>query len=220
MCIRDSFKGPQLEVPTAGFCVTHFMGKDKVFDAIDRIMHACSEDERRKLKSKLTAFAKKSYKDPDAFDCGMVLAILLEFYRKEKKENFLRFQELFTLTKQTLSPRPLFPFDAFHTLISETYDKGATALEVCNVYREAYIAGDGDVTCDSVLLTFSETPFWVSHLRLKGQGGEPKYDARGDIDAGEVRGRECRAVYKCVLHHCVATGSRMKSSSCNLRSIS
>jgi hypothetical protein len=214
------FKGSQLSIPTASFCITHFMGKDRVFDAIDRIMHAYPEDERRELKRKLTEYAKNSYKDPEVFDCGMVLAILLEFYRKEKKENFIRFEELYNITEQSLKiPRVAFPFSEFYKLISETYDKNATDLDICNVYREAYIAGGANITCDSVLLTFSETPFWINHLRLKGQNAEPKYDSIGDIDTTEPRGKECKAVYKYVFDVMVVIGSRMRSSLCNLRSI-
>jgi hypothetical protein len=191
------FKGPQLSIPTAGFCVTHFLAKDKVFDAIDRIMHAYPEEERREFKGKLTVFAKTSYKDSNAFDCGMVLRVLLEFYRKEKKENFLRFEELYEVTKKGIKiARPIFPFEEFYNAIAGTYDKNATELDICNIYRESFIAGGGNITCDSVLLTFSETPFWINHLKLKGQNAEPKYDSRGDIDASDPRGKECRAVYK------------------------
>jgi len=191
------FKGSQLAIPTASFCITHFMGKNIVFDAIDRIMHAYPEEERKELKRKLTTYAKNSYKDPEVFDSGMVLAILLEFYRKEKKENFRCFEELYNVTKQNLKiSKPILPFGDFYKLISETYDKNATDLDICNVYREAYIGGGGNITCDSALLAFSETPFWINHLRLKGQNSEPKYNAIGDIDTNDSKGKECKVVYK------------------------
>ena len=196
------FKGQQLSIPTAGFCVTHFMGKDKIFDAIDRIMHAYSEDHRKELKDKLSVFAKNSYKDPNVFDCGMVLRVLLEFYRKEKKENFLKFEELYAITIKTSEKvssskvaKPMFPFNEFYKIISETYNKNAEDLDICNVYREAFIGGGGNITCDSILLTFSETHFWINHLRLKGQNSEPKYDSRGDIRESDHQSKECLKVY-------------------------
>ena len=191
------FKGPQLSIPTAGFCITHFISKDKVFDAIDRIMHAYSEEERKEFKRKLREFGKTSYKDSDAFDSAMILRVLLEFYRKEKKENFIKFEELYEATRKGIRiARPIFPFEEFYKVISETYNKDAAELEICNVYRESFVAGGGNITCDSILLTFSETSFWINHLRLKGQNTEPKYDSRGDIDTSDSRGKECAAIYK------------------------
>jgi len=196
-CRNILFRGNQMAIPTAGFCVTHFVTKEKVFDTIDRIMYAYSADDRKELKKKLVDFTKMTYKDANAFDYAMVLRILLEFYRKEKKENFARFEELFTATKRGLKggPKIIFPFDDFFKMVAGEYDKNISDQEVTYLYRESFIAGGCSVTCDSTLLTMSDTPFWIRYLRLKGQNTDPKYDTRGDIDQNDEKGKECAQVY-------------------------
>eukprot|EP01022_Parablepharisma_sp_SALTPOND_P021175 TRINITY_DN4091_c0_g1_i1.p1 TRINITY_DN4091_c0_g1~~TRINITY_DN4091_c0_g1_i1.p1 ORF type:complete len:737 (+),score=121.52 TRINITY_DN4091_c0_g1_i1:1031-3241(+) len=202
------FKGPQLAVATAGFCVTHFVTKDRVNDTIDRVLYKSKPDERKDLKKKLVEFNKATYKDSNAFDYAMVLRILLEFYRKERKENFVKLEEIcVTAKKSTQLSKTSITFESFYRIIAGDYDKSITDQEVSGLYREAFIGGGCAVNADSILLTFCETqvdglynyynrPFWVKFLRLKGQNAEPKYDARGDIDQSEDKGKECAMVYK------------------------
>ena len=191
------FIGPQLDVPTAGFCVTHFVAKDRVNLRIDRIMYAYSEEERKDLKIKLDQYNRVTYKDVNAYDYGMVLRILLEFYRREKKENFARFEHLYNTAISTLkSQKTDISFSNFYKIMSGDYDKNITDVDASNIYRESYIAGGCNVNCESLLLTFCETPFWIKYLRLKGQNLEPKYDSRGDINQDDNKGKECAAVYR------------------------
>ena len=191
------FRGSQLAVPTAGFCVTHFVSKEKVHDLIDRIMYSYSADEKKTFKDKLAKFCKLTYKDANAYDYGMVLRILVEFYRKEKKENFARFEQLFNTTKHNIKHiGSVFPFSGFSKLMAGNYDKNISDIDLCNLYREAYIGGGCSVTCDSVLLSFCESNFWIKYLRLKGQNHEPKYDSRGDIDQSDDKGKECAEVHE------------------------
>eukprot|EP01022_Parablepharisma_sp_SALTPOND_P019945 TRINITY_DN3506_c0_g1_i1.p2 TRINITY_DN3506_c0_g1~~TRINITY_DN3506_c0_g1_i1.p2 ORF type:complete len:668 (+),score=102.56 TRINITY_DN3506_c0_g1_i1:5933-7936(+) len=154
------FKGPQLVIPTAGFCVTHFVAKDRVNDTIDRVLYKYRTEERKDLKRKLIEFNKQTYKDPNAFDYAMVLRILLELYRKEKKESFVRLEELFILVRKNQSgPRSSLPFDLFYRVFSGDYDKAITDLEVAHLYREAFIGGGCNVNIDSTILTLCETYF-------------------------------------------------------------
>eukprot|EP00826_Nyctotherus_ovalis_P047159 TRINITY_DN5388_c0_g1_i5.p1 TRINITY_DN5388_c0_g1~~TRINITY_DN5388_c0_g1_i5.p1 ORF type:complete len:159 (-),score=47.95 TRINITY_DN5388_c0_g1_i5:597-1052(-) len=120
--------------------------------------------------------------------------ILVEFYQKEKKQNFAKFEAMYLETKRN-SPnsRNLFPFSDFHKIIEE-YEQAANDLDICDVYRQSYVAGGCSVTCDSVLLALCETPFSVRYLKLKGQNEEPRYDSRGDIDQSDVKGQECATV--------------------------
>jgi len=190
------FKGSQLAIPTAGFCVTHFVTKERVYDTIDRLMHTYSTDAKKELKDKFLTFASKNYKDPNAFDYAMVLRVLTELYRKEKKENFAKFTQVYTIAKRNAKPQEsIFPFEDFYTVVAEVYDKNITDIEISTLYRDSYIAGGASISCDSILLTFSESPFWIRYLRLKGQNTEPKYDFRGDIDQSDERGKECALVY-------------------------
>ncbi len=199
------FRGPQLAVPTAGFCVTHFVTKEKVFDTIDKIMYGYTADERKELKRKLVEFSKQTYKDANAFDYAMVLRILLEFYRREKKENFARLEELYSGAKKvSRGGRTILPFDSFYRIMAGDYDKNIGDQEVASLYRESFVAGGCCVSLDSILLTLSDTylpcnkrdrPFWVRYLRLRGQSSEPHYDARGDIDQTDDKGKECALVY-------------------------
>eukprot|EP00826_Nyctotherus_ovalis_P021100 TRINITY_DN16742_c0_g1_i4.p2 TRINITY_DN16742_c0_g1~~TRINITY_DN16742_c0_g1_i4.p2 ORF type:complete len:144 (+),score=38.42 TRINITY_DN16742_c0_g1_i4:73-504(+) len=140
---------------------------------------------------------RDSYKDGKSFDYAMVLRILLEFYRKEKKENFARFENLYLMTmKDSWKYEPILPFDDFYKMIAGSYDKTISDVDVCKLYTEAFVGGGCSVSCDSILLAFCETPFWLRYLRLKGQRMEPKYDGKGDIDEEDERGKECAAVYK------------------------
>ena len=91
--------------------------------------------------------------------------------------------------------KPIFPFDTFYKIIAEDYDKDSSDLEICNLYKDAYISGGCKITCDSVLVTFCESNFWVNYLRLKGQNEEPQYNSRGEIDQSTDKGKECTEVY-------------------------
>jgi hypothetical protein len=196
-CRLILFKGAQLTIPTAGYCVTHFVSKEKVNSTIDKVMYAYSPEQRKSFKEKLANFSKQMYNDSNAFDYGMVLRVLLEFYRKEKKENFARFDQLYKVARPTFKGRYL-SFGDFYKLIGE-YDKSIKDLDMCNIYKEAFIGGSCLVNCESILLSLCETDFWVKYLRLKGQNIEPRYDARGDIDLFNDKGKECSEVYKLVL---------------------
>ncbi len=68
------FKGPQMSVATAGFCVTHFVTKERVYDTIDRVLHKNKPEERKDLKRRLAEFNKATYRDANAFDYAMVLS--------------------------------------------------------------------------------------------------------------------------------------------------
>jgi len=191
------FKGPQLAVPGGDLCIKHFITKEKTGDIIDRIMYAYSIEERDVLKQKLINFCENTYKNGNSFDYAMVLRILIEFYRKEKKENFMRFENLYKISKKvSWSYTPIVPFDDFHKMIAGNYDKSISDMDLCRLYREAYIGGGCSISCDSVLLAFCETPFWLRYLRLKGQKMEPGYDDKGNISQVDERGRECAAVYE------------------------
>eukprot|EP00826_Nyctotherus_ovalis_P060371 TRINITY_DN8462_c0_g1_i10.p1 TRINITY_DN8462_c0_g1~~TRINITY_DN8462_c0_g1_i10.p1 ORF type:complete len:161 (-),score=47.36 TRINITY_DN8462_c0_g1_i10:645-1127(-) len=159
-------------------------------------MQTYSADARKELKNKFMTFAGQNYRDANAFDYAMVLRVLTEFYRKEKKENFLKFTQLYSLAKRNAkSQEPIFPFEDFYKIVAEAYDKSIADIDVSALYRDSYVAGGASISCDSILLTFSESPFWIRYLRLKGQNAEPKYNSRGDIDQSEDRGRECALVY-------------------------
>jgi len=192
------FKGPQLAISTSGFCVTHFVTKERVYDTIDRVLYKYRVEEKKELKKKLVDFNKQTYKDKNAFDYAMVLRILLELYRKEKKESFIRLDELFGKVKkgQQAMPKSSLQFDHFYRIFAGDYDKAITDSEVAHLYRESYIGGGCSVNIDSTILTMCETPFWVRYLRLRGQNSEPKYDSRGDIDIGDEKGKEAMLVYK------------------------
>lgn len=152
------FKGPQLSIPTAGFCVTHFVTKEKVFDTIDKVMYKYQPEERKDFKRKLTEFSKQTYKDANAFDSAMVLRIMLEFYRKGKKENYAKLEELYRLSKKTTQAnRAVLPFESFYDIMAGEYDKSISDQDVCSLYREAFIAGGCAVNIDSILVAISET---------------------------------------------------------------
>eukprot|EP00826_Nyctotherus_ovalis_P042524 TRINITY_DN4382_c0_g1_i1.p1 TRINITY_DN4382_c0_g1~~TRINITY_DN4382_c0_g1_i1.p1 ORF type:complete len:758 (-),score=208.85 TRINITY_DN4382_c0_g1_i1:466-2739(-) len=190
------FRGPQLAVPTASFCVIPFVSKQAVSDAVDHVMHAYSSDKREALKAKLAYHNVKTYGNSEALDSNMVLRVMLEFYRKEKKENFARFERLYTETSMNLkSHSPLFPFEDFNDLLANKYDKNISDLEICEIYKEAFIGGGSAINSDSILLAFNETSFWVNYLRLKGLSPELKYDDRGDIDKSTERGKQCATIH-------------------------
>ena len=152
------FKGPQLAVATAGFCVTHFITKERVDDTIDRVLYKARPAEIKELKNKLLEFNKTTYKNTNAFDYAMVLRILLEFYRKERKDNFIKFEDLFNSAKRINQlAKPSITFESFYKIVTADYDRLITDQEVVGLYREAFIGGGCSVNTDSVLLTFTET---------------------------------------------------------------
>jgi hypothetical protein len=66
------FKGQQLGIATAGFCVTHFVTKERVYETIDRILYKHRPEERKDLKKKLLEFNRQTYKNASAYDYAMV----------------------------------------------------------------------------------------------------------------------------------------------------
>jgi len=213
------FRGPQLAAPSASLCVIPFATKQAVSETIDNIMHLYPSDERDLLKSKLMHYNAKMYGNTEMFDCNMVLRIMLEFYRKEKKENVVKFEKLFAETYMDLKSRDsLFPFKDFKDLLANKYDKNISDLEVCNIYKEAFIGGGSAVNSDSILLAFNETPFWIRYLRLKGLNPELKYDEKGDFDKTTERGKHHAAIHAYILFKVLGTGWQMKISLRKLRS--
>jgi len=186
------FRGAQLAIAGSRSCIVPYVTKRRAFDTIDRVMYYFPMDEKELLKKNLEEFAKETYKNPDAFDAGMVLRILLEFYQKEKKQRFAKFEAMYLEVRHNSSNyRERFSFNDFQKIIIEEYEQTANDLDMCNVYRQSYIAGGCTITCDSLLLAFCETPFYIHSLRLRGQNNEPKYDNRGDIDQSNTKGKEC-----------------------------
>ncbi len=153
------FSGPQLDLPAATCCVTHFIPKDRTYDLIERIMHKYPHDERKRLRKKLVEFSRATYKDTNAYDASMVLRILLEYYRKQKKENVAKFSELYKSEKSSHPGHSasIFSFSAFYNLVCGAYDSDITDAEASALYREAYIAGGCCVNLDSILLAFNES---------------------------------------------------------------
>ncbi len=78
---------------------------------------------------------------------------MLEFYRKEKKDNVAKLSELYSVTKQAYPMvKGCLPFDAFYELIAGEYDKSITDLDVAHLYRQAYVFGGSAINVDSVLV--------------------------------------------------------------------
>ncbi len=153
------FAGPQLDIPAATCCVTHFVAKDRTFELIDRVMCKFPHEQRKLLKKKLTDFGRATFKDSNAYDSAMVLRVLLEYYIKQKKENIAKFTELYKAVKGKYSSKGsgLMSFAGFYNLISGAYDADVSDTEAARLYREAYVAGGCCINVDSILLTFSES---------------------------------------------------------------
>eukprot|EP01022_Parablepharisma_sp_SALTPOND_P032753 TRINITY_DN862_c0_g1_i1.p1 TRINITY_DN862_c0_g1~~TRINITY_DN862_c0_g1_i1.p1 ORF type:complete len:1032 (-),score=96.55 TRINITY_DN862_c0_g1_i1:76-3171(-) len=218
------FHGLQLNYPPAVSCVVHFVSKDKVFRMIDRVLSHFPADRKETLKAKLVEYTKATCKDENAFDSAMVLRVLLEFYKKQKKENIVKFTEIYKSVKfRKVAPSSKVTFQEFREMVQGIFDPEITPLELVKLYRDAYVTGGSGVTLDSILTTFSESytrlaltfhsNFWIRYLRLRGQNLEPKYDARGEFDPSSERSKECAHTYKFFfIINLIDIGKLMRSS--------
>eukprot|EP00826_Nyctotherus_ovalis_P047160 TRINITY_DN5388_c0_g1_i9.p1 TRINITY_DN5388_c0_g1~~TRINITY_DN5388_c0_g1_i9.p1 ORF type:complete len:561 (-),score=171.26 TRINITY_DN5388_c0_g1_i9:50-1732(-) len=66
------FRGTQLAIPGAKSCVVSYVTKERVFETVDKVMNGFSVDEKEQIKKNLEEFSKETYKNPNAFDSGMV----------------------------------------------------------------------------------------------------------------------------------------------------
>lgn len=159
------FKGLHLSMPTANLCVRQFVTKDRVLDTIDRALIKYKPEEREEFKNNLIEFNKETYKDANAFDYAMVLRILLELYRKEKKENCLRLQGLFSKAKTGgQNVKFSLTFESFRDVFAGEYDRDISELDLAYLFREAYIAGGGTVNLESTLVTLCNSYLILDYI--------------------------------------------------------
>jgi Ca2+-binding EF-hand superfamily protein len=91
----------------------------------------------------------------------LFLRILLEFYRREKKIRILLFKRLLDEEpKEHFNLKGSIHFHAFRRVM-EQYDPSMNELEVSRLYREAYVAGNGTVGFESLVLVMNEQNFFV-----------------------------------------------------------
>lgn len=158
---RILFSGPQLNHPAAISCPIHFISRDSAFEALEKILYQFKPDQRTLLKEKLVEYAKSVHKDGMALDSVMVLRVLLEYYRKQKKENIAKFSEIYKSvksTKEILDENAT--FEDFKNMMLTLFDPEINQIDLVKLYRDSYVAGGSKSNINSILTIFNESHFY------------------------------------------------------------
>lgn len=151
------FRGSQMKHEAALTSFVHCVSAKDAFSLVDEVMENAAEKYRNKVKAKLIEHSAELYKEKESFDSAMVLYILLEHYRGQKKEKIFHFKEVFTkaMAKKQI-PNPKANIKELKDIMKEALRIELTMKELANVYRGIYTIGRSGAKLDSILTAFAE----------------------------------------------------------------
>ena len=164
-CRYMLFQGPQLSHFSACINPIQWVQFKKAENLIDFVMKKLGQEETSTLKYKLKERAKKKA-NKFFIDAGLVLRVLLEFYRNEKKIKVAMLRD--TLSQVAASGKNMKPhvnFDIFKQFVEINYPF-ASELEKATLYREAWYIGNGKVDHESFFIAANESNFFTGSLKL------------------------------------------------------
>jgi len=149
------FGGSQMAHEEALTSLVHLVPIKDAFNLVDELMVDTTKEYRSNVKNKLVEYNDKMSKDN--IDSAMVLGILLEYYKDQKKQKILQFKNIFNkvLAKQVI-PNPKANLREFQILLREGLNVELSTEELARLYRRIYIVGRSGTRLDSILTTFSE----------------------------------------------------------------
>eukprot|EP00347_Sterkiella_histriomuscorum_P015459 403356947 len=206
-CRNLLFRGPHLK-DTGSHQRMHLIDLEKANEFVDYLFEKMPQEDAIKLKARLKSLSRRApiFKSEDEeldladifgnagssknkkqvvdfwqIDQGLLLRILLEYYRREKKIRVLLLKRLFEEEpKDSFSTKGNLSFFAFRKII-EQFDPSMLDIEIARVYREAFVAGNGIVNFDSIILVFNEQCFFIRTLQVKGRNEAPSVNHLNDI---------------------------------------
>mmetsp|Transcript_44475 Transcript_44475/g.43142 ORF Transcript_44475/g.43142 Transcript_44475/m.43142 type:complete len:170 (+) Transcript_44475:852-1361(+) len=119
---------------------------------------------------------------------------MLEYYKREKKVRILLLKRLIEeepkesfIANQKLIGNSMHGgqnysllFNAFKKIM-EQFDPQLPEIETSRLFKETFVAGNGQVNFDTITLILNENNFFVRNMQLKGRNIPPIVDEFNDI---------------------------------------
>jgi len=111
-------------------------------------------------------------------DAHMVLRVLLEYYRNEKKMKLYVIRKLFM---EESHDKVSLDFAQFRKVMYQI-DSEMPDLLLARLFRDAWNIGNGYLTFDSFFLVANETGFFLRCMLLRSKNKPPVLDLKEDFD--------------------------------------
>ena len=160
------YDGPELSYNIASFTIVHYVQLNRALAFVDHILRNFESNQVNLVKEKLKARAK--FKGPrELIDGALVLRVLLEFYKNERKARFISIRETFEKYKQPEDTKiKSLSFDNFKDFIDTNFPF-ATELEKLELYRDSWNFGGGHVGPEAFYVAATESGFFIKSLAIR-----------------------------------------------------
>ncbi len=173
-CRNMLFKGPQIQSLAGTENVIHWILFEKIEIILRTVLGKIGNNEFNELKNKLKGRAKTKKKKIYA-DSALLLKVLLESYRNEKKKKFDKIRQQFlNISVFETTAKPSVPFDSFKQYLQINFPF-LTDTEKARLYRESWCLGNGIVDGDSFLIVANEHNLLFEGLK-KVLFSDPKFN--------------------------------------------
>jgi len=177
-CRNLVFKGPQLNDPSASFSFVHYIRYEWAEVVLEHLIGEKYDREtllliKQKLREKI-----KVKNEKNLIDSAFFLRVLLEEYKKEKKE---RFVILKNIINQEPNSNPIsggkftISFESFKNILI-TYFPETSDLEKAELYRKAWTIGHGIVDSESILTVLNEENYFSNLIKFRSLQDPPTFD--------------------------------------------
>ena len=159
-CRNFLFKGPQLNNQSTTFIYTHYVTtKQTELMLLHLLKDKYSEVEINEMLFKLRK--KSEMKNGQLImDSGLFLRILLEEYKREKREKLLKIKIKIENQLKKHGENALNNFDLFCEVLLFFMEK-CQEIEKTEIYRKCWIVGNGNIDVDTLLIVLQDDNFLV-----------------------------------------------------------
>lgn len=131
-CRYMLFKGPELNQSGAKYIAANFIDLEKAIETALIMMKELPEKERTELVDMLESKATDN-EGSKAIECSLVLRVMVEYYRHEKKLKYFSIVELFNAAKN--ANKDDIDYSTFHT-ICKNISNNITESVIIKLYRD------------------------------------------------------------------------------------
>lgn len=177
-CRFALFGGPQLCHSSGRFSNLHYLPFDKVTSVVDLLMGNLPTANLAELKSMLRSKAKDQTSSL-TIESSIVLRVMLEYYKNEKKFKLRIIKDLFDQNSRENDISQM-TFESFKHLV-KNIDIQIQDSKLAKLYRDSWETGSG-ITAESFLKAANDNGFFFAQLKLKSINPKPATDQYGIID--------------------------------------
>lgn len=174
------FKGPQLGYSQARFNSIHTVTLEEANRVIDTVMTKLPQELIQELKSML--------KQKSCFDKGLriiehslVLRLMLEYYRNEKRHKYIAIKRLFLKNYKPDSKSPGLKFEIFKHICLGIYDN-LSDLQIAKLFRDCWTISQGNINHNTLFTIANENCLFYHMVKLRGLWGKLTADYNGRIE--------------------------------------